>query len=84
MFGVNLLLKRRITLPKAQTSIYLHDIVVNEGSRPAPLMMLYHMNFGYPFFGPETQLVLDPLVTTDRERTAGNRLEDILIAQSKN
>ena len=67
MFGVNLLLKRRITLPKAQTSIYLDDIVVNEGSRPAPLMMLYHMNFGYPFFGPETQLVLDPLVTTDRD-----------------
>lgn len=66
MFGVNLLMKRRITIPKKRTSLHLRDVIINEGNRPSPLMMLYHMNFGYPFFSPESQLMLDPLMTTDR------------------
>ncbi|MBM6412149.1 DUF4432 family protein, partial [Lacticaseibacillus paracasei] len=59
MFGVNLVMNRKIVIPKNETKIRIHDVVINEGVPPASLMMLYHMNFGYPFFSPESQLVLN-------------------------
>ena len=67
MFGVNLVMNRKIVIPKNETKIRIHDVVINEGVHPASLMMLYHMNFGYPFFSPESQLVLNAAKVTDRD-----------------
>lgn len=67
MFGVNLVMNRKIVIPKNETKIRIHDVVINEGVHPASLMMQYHMNFGYPFFSPESQLVLNAAKVTDRD-----------------
>ena len=46
--GPNLLLERTLTTSLKSASFSIHDIVENQGTKPSPLMMLYHFNFGFP------------------------------------
>lgn len=48
VFGVNLLLRRELTLDTEENRLHIRDVVENQGFQTAPLMMVYHMNFGYP------------------------------------
>lgn len=48
LFGENLILKRKISATLGENRLFIHDIVANEGPRRTPLMMLYHMNGGFP------------------------------------
>lgn len=48
LFGPNLLRRRRITIPVGQTRLRIEDDIVNEGFSAAPLLLLYHINFGWP------------------------------------
>lgn len=56
MFGDNLVLKRTITAALGENKIYLHDEIENEGFKKSPLMVLYHMNFGYPLLDENSKL----------------------------
>ena len=56
MFGENMLLKRTITTYLGSDSFSIHDTVTNEGFALAPLMLLYHMNFGYPLLSADSVL----------------------------
>ena len=47
-FGENLLLKRTISTSLGSSSIEITDLVKNEGFKPTPLMLLYHINLGFP------------------------------------
>lgn len=38
--------------------IIIEDNVVNEGDRKEPFMILYHINFGYPFLNPDCEIVI--------------------------
>src|SRR5581483_8221493 len=58
VFGENLLLTRRITTKLGADSFTLRDTVLNDGFRPAPHMMLYHCNFGFPVVSPDSELRL--------------------------
>ena len=48
VFGENLLLTRRIGCVRGENTITVEDEVENQGFAPAPFMLLYHMNFGWP------------------------------------
>jgi|WetSurMetagenome_2_1015567.scaffolds.fasta_scaffold87442_2 hypothetical protein len=48
MFKENLALYRTIEVELGKSIITLSDRVVNEGFRRSPLMMLYHINLGWP------------------------------------
>lgn len=48
VFGENLVLTRRITTALGDDSITVCDTVENQGYSPAPLMLLYHINLGWP------------------------------------
>ncbi len=48
VFAENLLLQRTITVPLDSARLLLADTVTNEGDAPAPLMLLYHCNLGFP------------------------------------
>lgn len=50
----NMVLTREITVYLGDDRIYLHDRVDNEGYKVTPLMLLYHMNFGYPLISKDT------------------------------
>jgi hypothetical protein len=48
IFGPSLELRRTISGTLGMASIRVHDEVCNRGNSPAPHMMLYHCNFGWP------------------------------------
>lgn len=56
VFGENLLLTRTITVKMGSNNINIHDTVENEGFNPAPFMLLYHINFGFPLLSENTVL----------------------------
>ena len=52
----NMVFTREITVYLGDDHIYLHDRVENEGYKETPLMLLYHINFGYPLVSKHTVL----------------------------
>jgi galactose mutarotase-like enzyme len=57
VFGPSLELKRTITATLGEAKIKIHDEVLNRGNTPAPLMLLYHFNFGWPLVDEGTKLL---------------------------
>lgn len=47
-FGENMELRRTISTAMGDNSITIEDSVTNLGMRPSPLMILYHINTGFP------------------------------------
>ncbi len=48
LFGPNMVLKRLLTLDTEKNVLHIHDVAENQGYTTQPLMLLYHINFGYP------------------------------------
>ena len=67
MLGVNLVLERRIKVYTKEKKILVSDVVKNKSYTRTPLMLLYHVNFGYPFFNPNIRLIIDPEKTVNRD-----------------
>lgn len=57
VFGSDLLLRRRITLPMGENVLHIEDEVVNQGFVPAALLILYHVNVGYPVVADGARLL---------------------------
>lgn len=70
VFGENLLLRRRVTVPLGSARILVEDTVTNESWVESGHMMLYHCNLGWPLIGPEARLTLPSLAVTPRDRDA--------------
>ncbi len=47
-FGENLELKRTISTAMGDNVITISDRIINRGIRPSPLLLLYHINVGFP------------------------------------
>lgn len=52
----NLTLRRTVRSRVGENTMEIQDTVTNEGYVPSPFMLLYHMNFGYPFLDEEFSL----------------------------
>ncbi|MBA2762693.1 MAG: DUF4432 family protein, partial [Segetibacter sp.] len=57
VLGPDLELKRTISATLGKASIRIHDEVLNRGNMPAPHMLLYHLNFGWPLVDEGTEIV---------------------------
>ena len=57
LHGENLTLRREITATLGEKRFFLHDVVENEGFTARPLMMLYHINVGYPVLDAGSRLI---------------------------
>lgn len=55
--GANVVMERRITSSLHSTALTIEDVVTNEGVRTSPLMVLYHLNFGYPLLTERSRVV---------------------------
>lgn len=55
-FGHKLKIHRKIKAELGKSHVIVEDTVKNDGSRPVPLNILYHVNFGYPFLSEETEI----------------------------
>ena len=49
LFGHCLEMRRRIEIPSDGASITIRDVISNLTPVPQPILMLYHINFGFPF-----------------------------------
>lgn len=54
--GHNLLLERTISTSLQSTCLLVKDSVENQGLRPSPIMVLYHLNFGFPLLTGRSQI----------------------------
>ena len=70
VFGENLVLTRIITTKLGDNSIQISDSIENEGFTPTPLMVLYHMNFGYPLISENTVLETNCINIRPRDAAA--------------
>ena len=70
VFGADLLLRRRITLPMGETVLRVDDEVINQGFATAGLMLLYHVNVGYPVVDAGARLITPPARVSPRDDTA--------------
>ncbi len=57
VFGENLRLQRTITAPLGGSHLHVCDTVTNAGFAEVPLMLLYHLNFGFPLVSEHTEIV---------------------------
>jgi galactose mutarotase-like enzyme len=56
-FGPQLELKRTISGMLGENHIKIHDEITNLGNTPAPHMLLYHINCGYPLIDKDTTII---------------------------
>lgn len=57
IFGPSLELKRTISSTLGKSAIQIKDEVINRGNTPAPHMLLYHCNFGWPLADEGSRLL---------------------------
>lgn len=67
LFGHHVTLRRTILSVLGENRIRLQDEVRNAGFAPAPLMMLYHFNFGWPLMDAGTRVVFPSETVRGRE-----------------
>ncbi len=68
IFGEDLVIRRTYSVYSLHNTIELHDRITNHGSTAQQLMLLYHMNWGYPLITPATSLDLKPSRVVMREK----------------
>lgn len=70
LFGENLVLRREITTAYQEKSIHIRDVVINQGFREEPFLILYHFNIGWPLLSEECDLIIPSSETLARDREA--------------
>ncbi len=56
VFGHNLVLERTVETSLGAKSLKITDLISNAGFRPSPVMMLYHINPGWPVMSEDSRL----------------------------
>jgi hypothetical protein len=81
MFGENLELRRTISTALGRNVISIRDTVTNRAFQPAPLMILYHVNIGFPMLDGHARLVAVEHEVTPRNADAEPGLSTWMEAQ---
>jgi hypothetical protein len=76
VFGSDLLLLRRIRLPMGERVLHVEDEVVNQGFAPAAVLILYHVNVGYPVVADGARLIGPPAEIVGRDARAQGAVAD--------
>ncbi|MEO5534937.1 MAG: aldose 1-epimerase family protein [Pseudolysinimonas sp.] len=73
VFAENLALRREISSEIGSSILTISDTVTNEGANPSPLMVLYHVNLGWPLLdeGVTLDIPARSVVARDPDAEAG-------------
>jgi Domain of unknown function (DUF4432) len=76
VFGEDIRLTRRVSARLGESCLYIDDVLDNLGHAPAPLMLAYHINVGFPLLDEDSELIssaheMEP-ITDDREAALAN------------
>ena len=75
IFQRKLKLTRTITVSKKENTLTLHDAIENEGDSQSPLMVLYHMNMGYPLLSETAELYIPAETVAPRNEHSAKDLD---------
>ncbi|HVO41232.1 MAG TPA: aldose 1-epimerase family protein [Aggregatilineales bacterium] len=75
VFGFRLRLERTLEFTPGEPQIMIYDRVRNMGGLPAPLMVLYHCNFGWPLVAPDSEVISTSKKVTPRDDAANLGIE---------
>ena len=75
IFERKLKLTRVITCSKKSNTLSIRDTVENEGDTQSPLMLLYHMNMGYPLLSEDTEVYIPAQTVTPRNEHSAKDLD---------
>lgn len=73
--STHLLISRKISSRLGENKILLQDTISNEGFHRSPLMLLYHMNIGYPLLDQESRLYAPSLQVIPRNHHAEKNID---------
>lgn len=59
VFGENISLTRKISMKMGENKIYIDDEIENLGFSSKPLMLIYHMNLGFPLIDNGSKFYVD-------------------------
>ncbi|MCD6562640.1 MAG: aldose 1-epimerase family protein [Thermoproteales archaeon] len=79
VFGPNILLERKISTSIYSKKILIEDKVRNEGWTRQPLMILYHINIGFPILDEGSYLVSTSIKVAARDDEAKEKIEEFNI-----
>ncbi len=82
LFKENLLLHRTIETRLGESLITVNDHVRNEGRQTSPLMMLYHINAGWPLVDDGSRLLLNAKSMKPRDPDAENGVNEATVFSS--
>ncbi len=81
VFGSHLVLEREIKLDAFKNVFTIKDTIENLGFESVPLMLLYHMNIGYPFLDEDIEIILDSKEVIARDEVSEKNLDKYLKAE---
>jgi hypothetical protein len=70
VYGADLVLRRTLRFPMGDTSVEIHDEVENLGYERAVLMLLYHVNVGWPVVAEGARLLSPAAEVVGREEAS--------------
>ena len=76
LFGENLVLRRSLRTVYGSRTFSITDEFENESFREEPLMLLYHINMGYPFLSEHTRIYLPTEKVAARDEAAAGHEAD--------
>lgn len=83
LYGENMVLTREITTKLGAKNLRIIDTIENLGYTKQPLMLLYHVNFGYPLVGKDTILLTPQTKVKARNSDAQKGLETYHLFQEQ-
>lgn len=75
IFSDKLILNRKIICSLRENKIKIIDVVKNIGSEVAPILLLYHINMGYPLLDENAELFIPSKEVTPRNEYAAKDID---------
>jgi len=76
LFGPNLELERKITIPSDGAKIIVNDTINNLAPEAEKIFLLYHINFGFPFLSEDLELEFPTGEVKGRTALAQEKIKD--------
>lgn len=81
IFNHKLALKREYICPVDKNEIYITDKIINSGSAPCPIEILYHCNMGYPLLTEKSVVEIPSSSVIARNEHALSGIEKCLVME---
>ena len=75
LFGENLLLKRRVATRFPGKSFVIEDTIENQSFRDEAFLLLYHINFGFPFLTEDCEILIPTETVVPRDEISRQNMD---------